>query len=92
MPLWDFKCVKCGEIRTVFDQLISRKPKKPVCKHCGGRCVAVLSRGTNEGNERQFPLTLEHANIEGEGPLTFQSSDQLRRHCAKHKITSGALL
>jgi len=92
MPQWDFECKKCGLVRTIFRQLISALPRRPVCEHCGGRCKLTVSRGTNEGNERQFPLTLEHANIEGEGPLTFQSSKELRRHCAKHKIASGALL
>jgi len=92
MPLWDFKCGKCGRVRMIFRQLISKRPKSVKCEHCGERCGLMVSMGTNEGNEKQFPLTLEHANIEGEGPLTFQSSRELRRHCKKHGITSGALL
>jgi hypothetical protein len=38
------------------------------------------------------PLTLEHINREGEGPLTFRSAKELRAYCRKHELASGALL
>lgn len=38
------------------------------------------------------PITLEHINVEGEGPLTFHSKQALRSYCRKHKLSSGALL
>jgi hypothetical protein len=38
------------------------------------------------------PITLEHINVEGEGPLTFEKEKDLRDYCNKHKLESGALL
>lgn len=38
------------------------------------------------------PITLEHINVEGEGPLTFETEKSLRSYCNKHNLSSGALL
>lgn len=37
------------------------------------------------------PVTLEHINVEGEEPLTFQTKQSLKDYCKKHKLRSGAL-
>jgi hypothetical protein len=38
------------------------------------------------------PITLDHMPHDGEGSITFDSKEELRRHCRKHKVESGALL
>lgn len=38
------------------------------------------------------PITLEHINVEGEEPLTFNREQDLRDYCKKHNLESGALL
>jgi hypothetical protein len=42
---------------------------------------------------KQFkPITLEHINVEGEEPLTFNREQDLKDYCKKHELESGALL
>jgi hypothetical protein len=38
------------------------------------------------------PITLEHINVEGEEPLTFEREQDLKDYCNKHNLESGALL
>lgn len=37
------------------------------------------------------PLTLEHANVEGEGPLTFETKRELKDYGKKHGLVFGAI-
>jgi hypothetical protein len=37
------------------------------------------------------PITLEHINVEGENPLTFNTKKSLQDYCSKHKLRAGAL-
>lgn len=57
------------------------------------QCHSVMSRGvTAPGLHIWKPVTLEHINVEGEGPLTFETEGSLRAYCKKHGLESGALL
>jgi IS4 transposase len=38
------------------------------------------------------PITLEHINVTGEGPLYFEKKKDLINYCNKHNLESGALL
>lgn len=71
----------------------------PLCEACDctteriygiKRALGALSaKATHDGS---FDIVLEHVNVEGEGDLRFTSRKQLKDHCRKHKISSGALL
>lgn len=39
-----------------------------------------------------WPLTLENANIHGEGPITFKQKRDLVSYCRENNLDSGALL
>ena len=41
---------------------------------------------------RDGGLTLEHINVNGEGPLTFKNKSELKDYCKRHNVASGALL
>jgi len=38
------------------------------------------------------PITLEHINVTGEGPLHFEKKKDLQRYCKENGLSSGALL
>lgn len=87
MPTWEFSCPKCKQVEARF--LLKGPPPKTVRCKCGGRAKQIVSLATPRIWK---PLTLEHANIDGEGPITFYSEKELKQHCRKHGISSGALL
>ena len=82
-----YKCPECREQAELLRQVVDRDDL--VTCVCGGVMKRQVTRFTAKVWK---PLTLEHANIEGEGPITFYSEAELRQHCKKHKIASGALL
>lgn len=61
----------------------------PPCPECKSETERVPSKPFMKIWE---PLTLEHINVEGEEPLTFETEKSLRDYCRKHKLQSGALL
>lgn len=71
------------QIRPGLSRLTYPKSKIRAHKNLLGPVAKAFSEGG---------LTLEHANVEGEGPITFTSRQQLRDHMNKHKLQSGALL
>jgi len=87
MPVWDYKCPRCQQVVERF--LHKGPPPKTVRCKCGGRARREISRAKPQVWK---PLTLEHINVDGEGPLTFNSKGDLRRYCRKHGLASGALL
>ena len=48
MPIFEFKCKKCGE---VFEALI-RSDEKPVCPKCKGKRLEKLISTFNAGKEK----------------------------------------
>ena len=70
---------------------------RPKCEECGNRMKQLVA-ATTAGSGRAWlwnkgkPIELEHINVTGEGPLTFNSQGELRRYCREHKLASGALL
>jgi hypothetical protein len=55
-----------------------------------------LAANRDEGIRTYFkhwrPITLDHINVEGEEPLTFEREQDLKDYCKKHELESGALL
>jgi len=67
-------------------QLRHKAPRCPVCK---SKTERMLSR---IGLDSWKPITLEHINVDGEGPLRFEKKRDLKAYCKKHGLSSGALL
>ncbi len=44
MPIYEYECIKCGEVEEVF-QTFSDKPKTK-CKHCSGKLHKLISQST----------------------------------------------
>jgi len=88
MPLYEYRCEKCGD-EVELRREMKHRHKGLRCEECGGRMVKLVS--TYKAKVFK-PLTLEHINVDGEGPLTFNSENELRQYCRKHGLSSGALL
>jgi len=87
MPVYQYQCRGCQRRVERLRKIADRD--KPVSCECGRDMEKVIP-GFNPKVWK--PLTLEHINVEGEGPLTFNSEGELRRYCKKHGLGSGALL
>lgn len=73
-----------------------KPPKQISCPNCGGTMergywLETTGRRAWQWNQGE-PFVAEHVNVEGEGPITFNSRKELQDHCRKHGIESGALL
>ena len=44
MPIYEYECIKCGEVEEIF-QKFSDKPLKK-CRHCSGRLNKLISQST----------------------------------------------
>lgn len=95
MPLYSHRCSKC-QVRVDDFRPMSESGKDLECPKCGKLMDREYSSGSFQRPEmnsfRGDGLTLEHINVEGEGPLTFKSKRKLREYCEKHGLESGALL
>ena len=88
MPVYPHKCQVCG-LEVELIRQVALRDSLARCQQCGG----VLERQIALFTPRIWkPLTLEHINVHGEGPLTFHSEAALRRYCKENKLKSGALL
>lgn len=45
MPIYEFRCVDCGELTTVVSTIAAR-PSEIACEHCGGVATRILSRSS----------------------------------------------
>ena len=85
MPIYDFKCLKCGkEKKDVF----TRSWEEIVKCECGKEMQKVPSRFMPD----VFPaegLHLEHVSPEGK---TFHSKKEMRQYEKDHNVELGALL
>lgn len=62
--------------------------RKELCE-CGSKMDRQI---TTPIKDSWKPITLEHINVEGEGPLHFEKKRDLINYCNKHNLESGALL
>ncbi len=96
MPVYQYKCQQCNSLVEELRQVSQMDNDLPHCPQCGKEMVRIIapfcSRGDGFGIRGDEPITLEHINVEGEGPLTFNRKSDLRRYCRKHGLSSGALL
>ena len=69
-----------------------QRKQRVKCPKCGSGMKLTINgfefRRWNKGK----PLTLEHINVNGEGSLTFNSENDLKRYCRENKVASNALL
>ncbi len=85
MPLYDYRCGKCGAKFEVFVCSISKVDEMVhVCEVCGEQTKRLLSRGA------RFTFAPGHffqpyidTDISGE-PIKIESQDQFFRECEKH--------
>ena len=54
MPIYEYKCKKCGKIFEVFIPVISEKDRKQVCPTCGSdeteKLISHISTLLNQGS------------------------------------------
>ena len=56
MPVYEYRCVKCGQVTEFYVHRIGGSPDRLVCEHCGGkRLERTLSNvsvqgGANKGD------------------------------------------
>lgn len=96
MPLYKQQCnnSKCNNEFEDFRPM-KECEVEPKCPKCGSDSSKVFGGAFRRPETNPFRgdgLTLEHINVEGEGPLTFKSKRELSRYCNKHGLESGALL
>ena len=86
MPIYDFKCITCDEVKNdEFVKSMHSKVKCPVCK-------TNMQQQFPLTNAYCFPadgLTLEHV---GPQPKTFRSKKEMVRFARENKMELGALL
>lgn len=88
MPLYRHKCPECKE---VVEELrpIKEWDVLPTCLKCR---VEMPQEVTSVSAKIFKPITLEHINVTGEGPLTFEKERDLRKYCRDNHLHSNALL
>ena len=37
MPIYEYRCVKCGQVTEFFVHKVGGSPDRLVCEHCGGQ-------------------------------------------------------
>ncbi len=88
MPVYEYKCKQCKRSADSF-RTIENRNKSGWCAFCGSRTKRVMV--TMFGADTFDEITLEHINVEGEGPLTFTTKKDLSAYCKKHGLVCGAL-
>jgi len=51
MPLYDFKCSKCG---IKFEKFLFNSNEKTKCKHCGNRAEKLIKPGLSSFSSVEF--------------------------------------
>ena len=84
MPIYDLKCINCGNI--LYDHFQSIKADNPIC--CGRKMQTVPSSCSGYC----FPaegIHLEHVSANGK---TFHSKKEMVTYARKNNLELGALL
>jgi putative FmdB family regulatory protein len=88
MPVYDYKCKSCGLKQDAYRE-ISQRNRPLTCPNCKGKMFKTISIPVKDSWK---PITLEHINVTGEGPLHFEKKKDLQRYCKENGLSSGALL
>lgn len=88
MPIYVFKCFRCGRVFEEFFRKIEDDPAGPVCGHCNFITKQVVAQPGRD----IFPpegVTLEHVAAT---PRHFKSYPEMHRYAKEHNMELGALL
>ena len=58
MPVYEYRCLKCGQVTEFFVHRVGASPERLVCEHCGGQRLerTVSNVATQTGTDtRQRP-------------------------------------
>lgn len=84
MPLYDYRCQKCGAKFEVFIHSVSKADEiVHSCEVCGEQTVRLLSKGKFRFAPGHFFQPYIDTDISGE-PIKIETQDQFFRECEKH--------
>ena len=88
MPIYEYKCNKCGEIMEEIQKFSDPPLKK--CSHCGGKLNKLMSLNTFHLKGSGWYAT-DYANKKGPGAPTSESRDKVEKDTkpAKKEETSN---
>lgn len=83
MPLYDYKCKKCG---LEFENFACINDRNRVQCKCGGKAELLIT--AKKTKDWFYPHWNEHF---GNTPIYVRSRNHLRQLCKEHGVTSRAL-